>query len=160
MADLRRFAADVGLRDPRTILQSGNLVFQAPARQLAKVAGALAHAVSIHRGFSPNVVVRTLDELRAALARNPFHARALSDPSHVLVMFLAGEAPAGAAGRVGALAVAGERFALLGREVYLDYPQGIGRSRVAFTAVESAAGVAGTARNVATLARILAAADG
>lgn len=158
MADLRRFATELGLLDPTTILQSGNLVFRAGARDVAKVPASLGEAIAKARGFRPDIVVRTAADIERALARNPFRDRALADPSHVLVMFLSGPAPAGAAERIASLSAAGEQFALIDREVFLDYPNGIGRARVALNKVEAASGVPGTTRNVATLAKVLQAA--
>ncbi len=80
MADLRRLAGELGLLDPTTVLQSGNLVFRVGARDFSRVPASLAEAIAKARGFRPGVVVRTVDEIADALARNPFFARATADP--------------------------------------------------------------------------------
>lgn len=160
MATLRGLCEGLGWSDVATYIQSGNVVFRAPAKVMAgggtKAAAALEGAIEEECGFRPGVAVRTLAEMCGVVKANPFAGEAAKDPKHLLVMILAGEPTAAARKAVLALKPEPERVVLVGREVYLWYPKGIGQSKFAFTSVEKAVGVAGTCRNWNTIGKVMA----
>lgn len=156
---LREMCESVGMRDARTYIQSGNVVFEAAKKDLAKSAEKLEAAIEAARGFRPSVVVRTRDELAAAIEANPFADRANRDPSKLLIMFLKEKAAAGAAKTLEGVKRDKEQISLIGRELFIDFPDGIGRSKLALAAVEKALGVPATGRNWSTLLKLLAMAD-
>jgi len=155
MADLRKLFAALGAEDVATYVQSGNVVFKsgAPAPALAQsIEGRIAEEL----GLRVTVVVRTAADLAKIVSANPFGDRG-AEPTKLHVVFLA-EKPAAA--RVRALdATRGEpdEFRVVGREIYLHYPNGSGRSKVTNAWFEKELGVRGTARNwrtVTTLAEL------
>lgn len=152
MADLRALCAELGLADAQTVLQSGNLVFAAKGG--GGLAGRLEDAIEARFGFRPTVILRTAATLADAIARNPFAGRDDVDPRKLLVMFLADAPDADAAKRLAALDTGPEETRLDGHELYLHYPEGVGRSKLTNALLERAAGVPGTARNWNTLARL------
>src|SRR5262249_49801187 len=83
---------DVGCADVSTYIQSGNVLFDAPARLAARVPMLATAAIAERFGLDVAVVVRTHDELAAIARANPF-AGAGADESRLAVMFLA-EQPA------------------------------------------------------------------
>jgi uncharacterized protein (DUF1697 family) len=89
MADLRELIAGLGYTDVRTLLNSGNLVFDA-SESPAEVAKAIEAAIVEGCAFKVRVVVRTADELRAVVAADP-HAGEELDGRKYLVAFLGGE---------------------------------------------------------------------
>jgi uncharacterized protein (DUF1697 family) len=154
MADLRRLALDLGLDDPRTLLQSGNLVFGSPSRSVATLGRALEAAIQERFGIEVVVIVRTADDLRTVIARNPFLDAAQRDPGHLIVMFLqSAPKPAGVEALQGAI-TGTEITRVDGRHAYIVYPDGIGRSRLVGTLVERALGTRGTARNWNTVLKL------
>jgi uncharacterized protein (DUF1697 family) len=84
MADLRTLVEQLGYRDVRTILNSGNVVFAGPRASAARVAGQLELALAKHLGVPVTVVVLTAPELEAAVAANPL-AKIASDPSRLVL---------------------------------------------------------------------------
>lgn len=159
MPALRALCEGLGWQDVATLIQSGNIVFRAPQRALAPAAANLESAIDKSHGFRPGVVVRSLAELRAALAASPFASIRALNPSHLLVMFLAAEPDAAARRALAALTPDPERLALVGREIHLAYPNGIGASKFPFTLVEKTVKVPGTCRNWNTLTKLLAMAE-
>jgi uncharacterized protein (DUF1697 family) len=91
MEALRALYESIGLRDPQTYVQSGNVVFRTNERNLIAVATKIEKAIERSFGFRTPVVVRTSSELRDVIARNPFARRRGIDPSKLLVTFLAGD---------------------------------------------------------------------
>lgn len=156
MADLRQLCEGIGFGDVRTLLQSGNVVFKAAGGDAA-IAKKLADAIAKHHGFGPAIAVRTAAEIAGVVKRNPFKAEAERDPRFVVAGFLAGPSAAGAAARVAAVkAAAGERLSLSGRELFVHYPEGQGRSKVTNAVLERALGVPVTVRNWNTVTKLAA----
>lgn len=126
MADLRTIAESCGFANPRTHLQSGNLVVTTDDDP-AQVASDLEAAITTATPIAPAVITRSADELRAAIAANPFVDRT-DDPTKLHVTF--GRAPF-AEPDLDLAAFAPEEWSTLGRELYLHLPGGLGRSPLA-----------------------------
>lgn len=160
MADLRHLLAELGFDHPRSLLQSGNLVFGSRRRAGPALEAALEAAARDSLGLQTEFVVRTAAEWDAVIRNNPFPAEALSDPGHLLLMCLK-QAPA--PGTVAALqaSIAGrEQVRAAGRNAWLVYPDGIGRSRLTAVLIERRLGTSGTARNWNTVLKLQALANG
>ena len=145
----------LGLTEVRTLLRSGNVIFRSTRTDRAWLVRSLGDAIEKRFGIRPDVLLRSPEELRAAIAANPFPGEARTDPSHLLVMFLASP-PSPASVR--ALAHHGrgpERVKASGQELYLYYPAGIGRSKLTNAFIEKALEVRGTARNWNTVNKLL-----
>jgi len=168
MADLRRIVAGLGHAEVATYIQSGNVVFTpAGDGDPATLARDLERALAAEFPFAPRVVVLTRDELADAVAGDPY--REEPDPKRVHVVFLTDDPAPDEADRVAALVRrAAERGSrdearLAGRTLYLHTPDGIGRSvlaeLIARGARKAGAAADGTARNRATVTKLLAMLD-
>jgi uncharacterized protein (DUF1697 family) len=159
MRDLVALASALGLREPRSLLQSGNLVFRSSRRAPDQLERALQSAAAERLGLMTDVFVRDATEWRAIMAANPFTAEAKADPGHLVVMCLK-TAPDRSAVASLRTAIAGREAAhLSGRQAYLVYPDGIAKSRLTTAAIEKAIGARGTARNWNTVEKIAALLD-
>jgi uncharacterized protein (DUF1697 family) len=152
---LRAVYESLGLAAVRTHLQSGNVVFREDERGAARLPARLEHAIEKRFAFRPAVVVRTGAELREVVGRNPFPDEAERDPSHLLVMFLAAPPRKPAEARLAEANVGPEKFRLSGRELYLYYPNGVGRSKLTNAVIEKRLATVGTARNWNTVTKLL-----
>ncbi len=155
MAELNALLTGLGFSKPQTLLQSGNALFEAKGSASA-FEKKISAAIEKSHGFAPAIMLRTVDELKASLAANPFKKEAKADPAHLLIMFLAGNPKADAKKALTALDIAPEAVSLGTREVYLWYPHGIGTSKkLARVPLEKILGTSGTARNIRTLQALL-----
>ncbi|MGL5839087.1 MAG: DUF1697 domain-containing protein [Sphingorhabdus sp.] len=129
MAELRELASELGFDDPKTYIQSGNLVFgsEKSAFDLEKILG---DAVEKRFGFRAQIIIRNADALIAALDANPFHDR-VTEGKQLHLFFLDEPASRYNEAKLRDLAVESEDFALIGDIFYLFAPEGIGRSRLA-----------------------------
>lgn len=158
MSDLRDLLARLGLTEPRTLLQSGNLVFGSSGRSTAQLERLLEAEAAARLGLKTDFVVRTSREWQAAIAGNPFSEHAKRDPARLLLMFLK-KAPQAAAVKTLQHAITGpELLRVSGNVAYLVYPTGIGTSRLTGAAIEKTLGTQGTARNWNTVQKLAAAA--
>lgn len=149
MATLRAAAEACGFRSPATYIQSGNLVFTSPRTDRDAVASELGDAIREAVGFAPAIVLSTAAELAAVVTDTPFPA-----DGNLYVVFL--DAPPPPPPDIAPYAP--EQLAVVGREVYLHLPNGVGRSKLAAD-VGRWKGYVGTARNwrtVTTLAQLAA----
>jgi uncharacterized protein (DUF1697 family) len=158
MADLRDLLVRLGFTEPRSLLQSGNLVFRTAPISSARLEGVLEAEARKHLGLETDFIVRTSTEWREVVAANPFPREAESDPGHLVVMPLKAKAhPA----RVEALrsAIRGREIVrAVGKQLYIVYPDGIGRSRLTVALIEKKLGTRGTGRNWNTALKLAAAA--
>lgn len=154
MADLRRLLADLGLHDAQSLLQSGNLVFRSDVGTPAQLERTLEAGAEASLGLRTEFFVRTANEWKAVVAANPFPDEARRDPQHLLVMLLK-EPAAPAAVRALQDAIAGrEMVRANGRQAYIVYPDGIGRSRLTTALIEKKLGTRCTGRNWNTVIKL------
>lgn len=154
MAGLRDLLGDLGFGNPRTLLQSGNVVVDSedPAEAVAR---AIAEGVAERFGVRADVMVRTGEEFRAVVDANPL-ADVADDPRRSMVAFLSAEPDPAVVDALAAQDFGREAFAARGRELYMWCPDGLSRSAVAAACAERRIGVRATVRNWSTVQRIAA----
>ena len=150
MPELRALLERAGHEDVQTLVQSGNVVFTSRARP-ASLEQQLAQAIEKELGVAAKVVVRTRDELAAAIDANPFPVP--DDPKNLHVTFLDGEPDAAAL--EGIDDEGPDKVAVQGREIYILYEDGMGRSELAKRLGKAKLGVTATDRNWNTVTKLL-----
>lgn len=156
MSDLRDLLGTLGFAGACSLLQSGNLVFESARRPAAALERLLEVETAKRLQVSIDYLVRSAAELQTIVARNPFPHEAKRDPSHLVVMFLK-RAPQ--AENIKALqdAIRGpEIICADGKQLYVVYPAGIGRSKLTNTLIERELGTRGTGRNWNTVLKLVA----
>jgi uncharacterized protein (DUF1697 family) len=153
MKELTALLEGMGLREVRTYIQSGNVVFRSKVKNKAALAAKISAAIGAQYGFAPQVLLLDAAEVRGAMAGNPY-PEATATPKFLHLFFLA-EAPAHPDLKaLESIKADGEQFKLAGKVFYLHTPDGIGPSRLA-ERVEKSLGVAATARNWNTVCKLV-----
>jgi uncharacterized protein (DUF1697 family) len=156
MADLRKLLTRMGFEDTQSLLQSGNLVFRGRIQSTGKLEELLEIEVKKRLSVEPRFFVRTAREWQSIIARNPFPEEAERDPGHLVVMFFK-DAPEARALKALQGAIEGsEVIRAEGRQGYVIYPDGIGRSPLTLPLIESKLGTKGTGRNWNTVLKLAA----
>jgi uncharacterized protein (DUF1697 family) len=158
MADLRELLERLKFSEPRSLLQSGNLLFRTGARSGAALERLLETEAAQRLDLTTDFHVRSAAEWKATLARNPFPDEAKRDPGRLLVMLFKEELDAVRVKALQAAIPGRERFAAKGREAFLVYPDGVGQSRLTTALLDRTLGARGTARNWNTVQKLAAAA--
>src|ERR1700752_2145885 len=155
MPQLVELCEGLGHTRVRTLLQSGNVVFRSRSAGRAQLVKGLQDSIEKRSGFRPEIFLRSLEELREAIAENPFPDAGRGDPGHLLVLFAAKKPPADAAASLDGYKGGPERVKLAGKELCLYYAAGIGRSKLTNAVIEKAIGMPGTARNWNTVNKLV-----
>jgi uncharacterized protein (DUF1697 family) len=154
MAELRAALSGRGLEDVSTVLQSGNVLFHSAEREHG-AAELVGDTIEKSFGLRIGVVVRAARELMSVAERNPFLATGQKlDPATLHVAFLAERPAAAAVATLDPNRSAPDAFVVDGREVFLSYPNGSGRSRLTLDYLERQLKAHGTVRNWRTVQRL------
>ena len=154
MSDLKTLFTKLGLEDVQSLLRTGNLVFRGGARSGAQLEKLLETETKKRLGLETDYFVRTAEEWKATIAQNPFPKEAKDNPALLLVMFLKDAPDAKAVKALQAAIVGREVVRVHGREAYIVFPDGVGRSRLTTALIDKKLGTRGTGRNWNTVLRI------
>jgi uncharacterized protein (DUF1697 family) len=127
MASLRAALERAGCSDVVTYVQSGNVVLSPPVPAPKNLPAWLERVVSDAAGFDVPVVLRTPAELERTVSRNPYPA---ASGAQLHVVFYAAPPPAGLLDGIDVAAFAPEECTLVGAELYLHLPSGMGRAKL------------------------------
>jgi uncharacterized protein (DUF1697 family) len=128
MEKLRSSCATVGLKQVKTFIQSGNLIFEAEKSSPAALSKKIEAQILGDFGFSVDVMSRTKDEMGKIIRDNPLLKEKNIDLSRLHVAFLS-EVPAAAALRkLESLTLPPDRVRWVGKEVYFHFPNGVSGS--------------------------------
>lgn len=152
MADLRALMEDLGFSNVRTLLNSGNAVFDAKAGTADAHAKRLRAAILERAGVDCEVIVKTAADLAAAIAEHPLRHHA-NDDARMLVMFTQSAATLAELKTLEAGDWSPEAFAAGDHAAWLWCADGVIESRVA-KAVGKVLKERGTARNWATVQKL------
>lgn len=158
MEALREICVSLNVRDPQTYIQSGNVVFGTTERNLVQLAGRIEDGIEKRFGFRPHVILRTRSEMGEVVARNPFAKRSGLDPAKVAVFFLKEAPSAEVRDKLLTIKVGPEEVRIEGRELYIYFPDGMGRSKLP-AVLDRTLKVPATARNWNSVAKLLAMAE-
>jgi uncharacterized protein (DUF1697 family) len=149
MKELAAMLDELGARQIKTYIQSGNAVFGWNGKQTSRLADNLRAEIKQRRGFDAHVLLLEFDELKSVIQHNPFPDTA-SDSTALHAGFLAAVPDSPDLRALESLKSESERFRLVDRVFYLYAPDGVGRSKLAARA-ERLLGVPMTDRNWKTV---------
>ncbi len=156
MDALRALYQSLELRDPLTYVQSGNVLFRTGEHDMIALAARIENAIEQNFGVHSAVILRTPSEVKEVIDRNPFAARPEISPSKLLVTFLASDPGQEARDRVLRMKADPEELRIEGRELYIYFPNGMGRSKISVASIDKALKTSGTSRNWNSVAKLLA----
>jgi uncharacterized protein (DUF1697 family) len=152
MKELVAVLEELGSRNVKTYIQSGNAVFESKEKDASRLSKKIGVEIKQRRGFEPHVLLLELEDIEKAIKKNPF-PEAETDPKALHVGFLTSTPENPNLKRLESLKSDSERFRLIDKAFYLHAPEGVGRSKLAANA-EKLLGVSMTDRNWRTVCEI------
>lgn len=156
MADLKVLLVNLGFEDVRTLLNSGNVVFRGKSKAGADLEKLLEAEFAKKAGRPTEFFVRTAEEWKSIIDRNPMTDEARRDPGHLLVVVLKRAPSDQEVESLRAAIVGPEIVQADGKQAYIYYPAGVGQSKLTAKLIEKHLGSPGTGRNWNTTLKLAA----
>lgn len=154
MKDLAVLFTAAGCSDVATFIQSGNVIFNLAPRAASKLPELIAAAIAGRFHFQTQIILRTREEIRDVILGNPFLKKGIpADTLHAL--FLADRPPSGAIEQLDPNRSAPDEFIVQGREIYLNLPNGVGKTKLTNSYFDSKLRTVSTGRNWRTVTKLL-----
>ena len=154
MADLKDLLASLPLNGIRTYIQSGNVVFEAEKADEVLLAKSIEDKIKDKYAFEVPTIVRTREELLAIIQMNPFVVNEEDDFSKPYIIFLENKPDPERVNVVMGFNSENEIFQIIGREVYVTYKSGAGKSKLTNTFFETKLKTKATSRNWNTVNKL------
>jgi uncharacterized protein (DUF1697 family) len=148
MKDLAAVFEAAGCRNVTTFIQSGNVIFTAPASVLKKLPAIVSTA------FNVPAVIRSHDELAAAIRGNPYLAEG-TDQKCLHLMFLSTVPTTAAVAALDPDRSPPCRFHVKGQDIYLHLPAGVAKTKITNAWIDSKLSTVSTIRNWNTVLKLL-----
>jgi uncharacterized protein (DUF1697 family) len=154
MGELKALHEALGLQNIVTYIRSGNVIFTCDNADTAQLTMRIEEGFVQQFGFRVKVMLRTLAEMQAVIANNPFQNQPTKELKWIVVLFLATQPDQTALEDLQKAYVGPEELCLLGQELYTYYPNGIGRSKLTLPLIEKKLQTSGTGRNWNTILQL------
>jgi uncharacterized protein (DUF1697 family) len=151
MKDLAVMFQKAGCTEVQTFIQSGNVLFNAPAKIARQIPVLVPVEIERKFGHRPPFVMRTAQQFAAVLENNPFPG---VDEDHLYVMFLASAPEAARVKTLDPARSAPDTFLVRGTEIYLNLPNGAGETKLTNAYFDSKLATTSTFRNWRTLTKL------
>ena len=155
MADLRHVYKSLGLRDVRSVMQSGNVVFRTDERDLTRLRKRIEAGIQDSFGFEVRVILRGAEDYRDLIARHPFDDEQLSQGGKISVVFLDSEPSDLALADLIDSNPGAEIIHAQATELYIYYADGKAGSKLDNSRIERRLNTIASARNWNTCLRLL-----
>ena len=153
-AELKVAVESLGYTDVKTLLASGNVVFTADEKDAEALEKKLHDALAKETGLKSEIFVRSPEEMDAIVAANPFPEVAKERPSQLVAIFHRAPVDPAPLDKLMAGYDGPERVKPIGRELYIDFPDGQGRSNLYPAMGKARLDPVNTARNWNTVLKI------
>ena len=154
MDALKELHTSLNLQDVQTYIQSGNVVFASDNPDVTMIQKDIEDGFAQKFGFQVKVMVRTAGEFNKMVENNPFQNQPIRELKWVVAIFLASDPISTALEDIQKTYTGPEEIHIIGKEAFIYYPEGLGRSKLTNTFLEKKLKAAGTARNWNTVLRL------
>jgi uncharacterized protein (DUF1697 family) len=154
MSDLRSIAEGLGYKNVRTLVSTGNLIFEADRTAVSSIESKLEKAFADFHGKHVDIIVKTSADWKRLVAANPFLTEAEAEPDRVGIRIMRDPLRPDLADFLRPYQTDGERVAIVDGHVWVHYPGQISLSKLAGQLTPKRMGGVGTARNWNTVKRL------
>ena len=152
MEELKNLYETLGFSNVQTYIQSGNVVFKSSDTNISKLINKIEQKIKKSFSFYVPVLIRTKNDLQKLIANNPFTKK---DSSKLYITFLSDTPIQSAVDEITKIKDISEEFIISGKEIYLFYPNGYGKSKLTNNYFERKLKLSATTRNWKTVNKLL-----
>ncbi|MDH4984565.1 DUF1697 domain-containing protein [Aminobacter anthyllidis] len=154
MSDLRDMATALGLENPRTLVATGNLVFEAKGKTVSALERELEAAFALKFGKHVDIIIRNAAGWRKLVAANPFKAESELHADQVGVRVMRQPVTSEVVERLRPYVAADEKLTSVDGDIWLYFSRNTASSRLLGALTPRRAGGIGTSRNWNTVRRL------
>jgi uncharacterized protein (DUF1697 family) len=151
MAELKLLYESSGFENVRTYLQSGNVIFETKLSDKKKISGIIEKGIYKKYGFKVSVLIKTTDDLKKILKNNPFLKSKNTDADKYYITMLFNTPEKTLMEELNVLISGNDEFEVLGDVIYINCPEGYGRTKFSNNIFEKKLKVIATTRNWRTI---------
>lgn len=153
MADLRQILEENGLKNVKTYIQSGNIVFDSNQTDKNKLQEKIVDGIQEHFGFDVPTLVIQKDDIEQIFKSNPFLKE--EEENKLYYVLLKGHPKDALVKQFNQLQFEDEGFHITNSCVYLFCKNGYGKAKLNNNLIEKKLGVEATTRNHKTMQKLL-----
>jgi uncharacterized protein (DUF1697 family) len=158
MVDLQESFVSLGHAHVSTYIQTGNVLFESPRKNLPRLTADLEAQLERDFGSAPAVILRTVPDFQRIVATSPFPRKG-ADPARHHVTFLAERPSEERLAAFSAPASGRDELVIIDQEVYVHTPDGYADTKLTGALLERRLGVVSTTRNWNTVTKLCALAE-
>ena len=155
MADLRDLYTSLGFQNTQTLLNSGNALFETDISDMSSIQQTIEDTIQSTFGFEVEIILRTPADLEAIIANHPFTDEQLNDPAKIAIVYMDRTPDDEAIDDLRDNNPGHEEIHAGGRELFIFYPDGMGRSKLDHNRIQRTLKVTATVRNWNTTNKLL-----
>jgi uncharacterized protein (DUF1697 family) len=159
MADLKKILIEIGLEQVQTYIQSGNVVFFYKKEKTELLSEMIKKAVKEAYGFDIETITFEVADFRAIVENMPFEVNETNIKTFHIMMLKTAVEEDGIVEKLDKYITTGEIIQPTKKVLYLQYPNGFGRSKLTNNVVEKTLKISSTTRNWRTMNKILGLCD-
>lgn len=154
MSDLVEKLQGSSLKELKTYIQSGNVIFKHPSVPANKLADQISKLIEKEYGFDVPVIVLSLKNIQEIIAKNPFTQNDSKDEKSLHVTFLAENPDSVNFKKFDDYSDLPNEFAIAEKAVYLFCPNGYSKTKLTNQFFEKKLQVTATTRNWKTTLKL------
>lgn len=154
MQELRGLAETLGFTEVKTLINSGNLVLESGKITKVTVMHSLEKSIASHFGFPVDLIVRSKIEWKRYIRENPFSLVEKASPQSLHLGLSRGKLKAGVSTALVDRAVHGEKIVVVGDAIWIEFPEGVAKSKLTPRFLDQSAGSPVTLRNWNTVLKL------
>lgn len=148
MTELKSLYILLGFRNIVTYIQSGNVIFETSHQNEADIKYKIEEAIEQKFNFKVPVLIRTNSEIRRIIKNCPFkNVNFTENGTKLAVTFLSSIPSKESVLEIQKYAIAPEKLVVIGREIYLYYPNGFGKTKLTNILFEKKLSLKASTRN-------------
>lgn len=153
MAALRELLSDSGLKGVETYIQSGNVIFKSPEKDIQKLELKIHEAIKTHFGFEVPILVKTPEYLQGVFDNCPFPEEKKTNSYFTLLYTVPDKNLIKEAAN---MSYPNEEFVITNDCIYFYCSTGYGKAKYSNNFFERKLKTTATARNYKTMVKLIA----
>lgn len=153
MADWRAMMEDLGLSSPRTLIATGNAIFQCAGPSIPEIEHQMEKAFEKRFGRRVDTIVRAASSFKRLVRENPFPKESRHDGTRTVVRVMRSPIKQDILAALEPYATQGERVRMVGGDLWVHFKEDPNRSSLLRVLASKRSGI-GTMRNWNTVRRL------